>query len=140
MSRIHDALRQAQINADRPATPGPQETVVSPRPAAEAKHEQAAEVKPAPRPVLRKKRSTPSGSSLLFHRDPEENVKQWMENYFPDSLLSREDAIQQWLARPLESRVQKFVEGPAESEESNNSEISVEAKSEVHSSQASSGN
>jgi AMIN domain len=43
----------------------------------------------------------------LFRSDPDENFSLWMQNCFPDASLAREDAIRQWLARPLEARVQR---------------------------------
>jgi hypothetical protein len=58
----------------------------------------------------RNRRSTPSVTSSLFQSDPEENVKLWMEKFFPGIVLSREEAIRQWLARPPEFRVESFPE------------------------------
>jgi hypothetical protein len=51
----------------------------------------------------------------LFRSDPEDNFSLWMQSCFPDASLEREDAIRQWLARPLEARVQRDHSHRAES-------------------------
>src|ERR1700719_1062366 len=119
MSRIFNAIEQKQ--QDRPLSRERQESAVSP--------EQSAEVKHLPG-SSRNKRSAPSGSLPLFHSDPEENVRLWMEKYFADGSLSREAAILEWLARPPEFRVQSFLEAPANSEKSSNSGTSAAAPQE----------
>jgi len=58
------------------------------------------------------KRKTPSSLPSLFAADPEENIKLWMQKYFGDVRVSREDAIRHWLSRPAESRVHSFVDMP----------------------------
>ena len=61
----------------------------------------------------RSKRSTPAATSSLFHSDPDENVRLWMQKYFPGVTISREEAIRQWLARPPEFRVQSILDSPS---------------------------
>src|SRR5467141_3285144 len=58
----------------------------------------------------------------LFHPDPEENFSLWMQNCFPDASLVREHPIRQWLASPLEARVQRNRDYRAESAKSHGSE------------------
>jgi hypothetical protein len=50
----------------------------------------------------------------LFRSDPEENFSLWMQNCFPDASLAREDAIREWLTKPLEACVQRNNNHPAE--------------------------
>src|SRR6266436_2531485 len=63
----------------------------------------------------------------LFHPDPEENFSLWMQNCFPDASLVREHPIRQWLASPLEARVQRNHNHRAESAKSHGSEMPVAA-------------
>jgi hypothetical protein len=86
----------------------------------------SADVKQIPR-LSRKKRPALSDSSPLFHADADENFRLWMEEYFPNLSLTREEAIRQWLARPPEARVESFDEGPVANEQSNTSEMPVAA-------------
>jgi len=58
----------------------------------------------------------------LFHPDPEENFSLWMQKCFPDASLVREHPIRQWLASPLEARVQRNGDYRAESAKSHGSE------------------
>jgi AMIN domain len=87
----------------------------------------------------RNKRSTPSANSTLFQSDPEENVRLWMQKYFPGVTLSREEAIRQWLARPPEFRVQIFSDAPANGQRTGKTDIPAavtrDETSEVRSSQ-----
>jgi hypothetical protein len=62
------------------------------------------------------KRKTPSSLPSLFAADPEENVRLWMQKYFGEVRVSREDAIRHWLSRPAESRVHSFVDMPAKTD------------------------
>jgi AMIN domain len=57
----------------------------------------------------------------LFRCDPEESFNLWMQSCFPRASLSREDAIQQWLAMPMEARVQSVRNARAESAKSHGS-------------------
>ncbi len=80
----------------------------------------------------------------LFHPDPEENFSLWMQNCFPDASLVREHPIRQWLASPLETRVQRNRDYRAESVKSHGSEIPVAAppktRDGAHSNETSTGN
>lgn len=67
----------------------------------------------------------------LFRSDPEENLNVWMRNCFPDASLAREDAIRQWLASPLEARVQRGHSHRAESAKSKRSEMPGAAQQEA---------
>ena len=58
----------------------------------------------------------------LFHPDPEENFSLWMQNCFPDVSLVRDHPIRQWLASPLEARVQRNRDYRAERAKSHGSE------------------
>jgi AMIN domain len=109
MSRFYHAARQNQE--------GP--THQEPQPGADSV-EQSMDVKVLPR-SSRKKGPIPPPTSSLFSSDPEENVRLWMQQYFPGVLLSREEAIRQWLARPPEFRVQIFPESPANGDTPDNS-------------------
>jgi len=67
----------------------------------------------------------------LFHSDPEDNFRLWMQNCLLDASLTREDAIREWLARPLEARIQGAHNNRVESSESNASEIPGAAPQEA---------
>jgi AMIN domain len=62
------------------------------------------------------KRKTPSSLPSLFAADPEENVRLWMQRYFGEVRVSREDAIRHWLSMPADSRVHSFVDMPAKTD------------------------
>jgi AMIN domain len=104
MSQSHQAFRQKR--QDPPTDPETQKDTPHSRPFEEVKEDLGAP---------RKRRSTPSANSFLFQSDPEENVRLWMQKYFPGVTLSREEAIRQWLARPPEFRVQSILESPSAS-------------------------
>jgi hypothetical protein len=110
MSSFYQAARQKQQEG-----PARQE----PQPGADS-DEQPVDVK-VPN-SSRKNRPRSATTSSLFSADPEENVRLWMQQYFPGYLLSREEAIRQWLARPPEFRVQIFPETLANGDEANNSD------------------
>jgi hypothetical protein len=112
MSPFFHSVRQKQ--QDRPVNQEAQEGSVS--------GAQSAEVKELPG-SSRKKRSVPLVTSPLFHSDPEENVRLWMQKYFTNVSVSREEAIRLWLARPPEFRVQ-ILENPTSTEKPSSSDRS----------------
>jgi AMIN domain len=119
MSRIHDALKsRRQVIPDNRK---PEEGTDPLGQSAEIKQLQGSS---------RNKGSTPSGASPLFHADPEENIRLWMQKYFPGVSLSREEAIHEWLAKPPESRVYGFLEVPMKGE-TGKSDIPAAAPQEV---------
>jgi AMIN domain len=67
----------------------------------------------------------------LFRSDPEKNVRLWMQNCSLDGSLAREDAIREWLGRPLEARIQSVTNNRVESSESNASEMPGPVPQEV---------
>lgn len=66
-----------------------------------------------------------AAATSLFRSDPEENVRLWMEKYFPNASITREEAIRQWLGRPAEFRVQSILESPASGEAPRATDIEV---------------
>jgi len=50
----------------------------------------------------------------LFLADPEENFNRWMQSCLPGASLARADAIREWLAKPVEARVQRSNDHRAE--------------------------
>ena len=76
MSQSHHAFRQER--QDRPQDSETQKETANPEPFEEVKQDLSAS---------RHKRSTPSANSSLFQSDPEENVRLWMQKYFPGQPL-----------------------------------------------------
>jgi len=119
MSRIYQSLKNKQ--SDRNASQPSKQTVdSSERPAKTAQLTSSSRSRKAP--------ATPTS---LFRADPEENIKLWMEKYFPGTSITREEAIRQWLARPAEFRVQSILESPANRDESTVPETSEPAALET---------
>jgi len=85
-------------------------------------------------------RETEPDMPPLFHSDPEENFSLWMQNCFPDASLVREHPIRQWLASPLEARVQRNHNHRAESAKSHDSEMLGAAPQEARSNENGTGN
>lgn len=96
MSHIYEALKQAGL--ERPKAQKPE---VPPERPVEVKQVSA---------VPQTKKPSARGSTSLFQPNPDENFRLWMQEYFPDASLSREEAIRQFLARPPESRIQSLVD------------------------------
>jgi hypothetical protein len=71
------------------------------------------------------KRKTYGSTTPLFAADPEENVRLWMQKYFGDVRVEREDAIRHWLSRPPESRVSSFTDSPAKAQPAPQASVSV---------------
>ena len=75
----------------------------------------------------------------LFRSDPDDNFRLWMQTCSLGASLTREDAIREWLARPLEARIQGVHNNRVESSESNASEMPgaapQEARNGAHSNQ-----
>jgi hypothetical protein len=59
----------------------------------------------------------------LFRSDPEDNFRSWKQNCSMDASLTREDAIREWLARPVDARILGVHNNRVESSESNTSEM-----------------
>ena len=59
----------------------------------------------------------------LFRSDPKDNFRLWMQNCLLDASLAREDAIREWLAKPLEARIKGVPNNRVDSSESNASEM-----------------
>src|ERR1700730_2242402 len=70
----------------------------------------------------------------LFCSDREKNFSLWVQNCFPDAVLTREDAIRQWLTSPLEARVQKGHNYHADSVKSNGLQTSADPSHQVRNS------
>lgn len=66
----------------------------------------------------------------LFRSDREENFRLWMKNCSLDASLAREDVIREWLARPVEARLQGVHNSDGESSESDASKIPAAATQE----------
>src|ERR1700730_5784802 len=67
----------------------------------------------------------------LFRSDPKDNFRLWMKNCSLDASLAREDAIREWLAKPLEARIQGVHNNRMETSESNPPEIAAAAPVEA---------
>src|SRR6266550_3637444 len=67
----------------------------------------------------------------LFRSDPEDNFRLWKQNCSLDASLTREDAIREWLARPLEARIQGVHNNRVESSKSNAPEMPAAAPQEA---------
>jgi hypothetical protein len=80
----------------------------------------------------------------LFRSDPEDNFRLWVQNCSLDASLARGDAIREWLAKPLETRVHVVRNNRVESSESNASEMPgpapQEARDGAHSDETNSRN
>jgi hypothetical protein len=79
----------------------------------------------------RRKKEVPPDVPPLFRSDPQKNFRLWMQNCSLDSSLARGDAIREWLARPLEARIQVVHNNRVESSESNASEMPEPVPQEV---------
>jgi len=100
MTRFYQALKQNRQRSKSEETDSGSATTTGDA-------SQAKSVRGAPL----KRKSSGTGAPL-FAADPEENVRLWMQKYFGDVPVSREDAIRHWLSRPAESRVHSFVDMP----------------------------
>jgi hypothetical protein len=67
----------------------------------------------------------------LFRSDRQENFSLWMQNCFPDPSLVREPPIRQWLASPLEARLQRNHNHRADSAKLHGSEMPGAVRSEA---------
>ena len=77
----------------------------------------------------RTRRKSYSAVAPLFCPNPEENVCRWMQRCFPAVLLARADAIREWLAKPLEARIQRSKH-PAETAKLEDSQTPVASSDE----------
>ena len=66
-----------------------------------------------------KTRSSQQDVPPLFCSEPEKNFSLWVQNCFPDTVVTREDAIRQWLTSPLETRVQNRRKNSSDNVKSN---------------------